>query len=115
MTAQIISFVDARRALARPGTVRSSAALHVAQEATWRQEFGRRLAQVRGALDLSEGEMAAVMGISVARLRRAESGAKVRTLTRSLMRLGQDMGVSMDWLLDGTGTMVRARPRGTAS
>ena len=68
------------------------------------KEVGLRLKKLREILDLSQGKLARILGVSQSAVSKWEAGER-DIPTAVLLKLKQQLGVNLDWLLSGEGEM----------
>lgn len=74
------------------------------------KEVGLRLKKLREILDLSQGKLARILGVSQSAVSKWEAGER-DIPTAVLLKLKQQLGVNLDWLLSGEGEIF-SPPKG---
>lgn len=69
--------------------------------------YGKRLRCLRTVLGVTEKAFAAAHPIALRTYRKMEAGTPVRLSNRKLMNFVETYNISLDWILDGRGSMFR--------
>lgn len=76
--------------------------------------FGDRVKKLRKLLDLKQGDLADITGLSQGNISEIEAGKRgfSHEATVSMIRYLRNKNVSIDWLLTGEGEMSKSSPKG---